>query len=221
MDPKPDLIREDIDETRSALTEKLETLEGQLRGTVESAKQTVEGTIENVKDSIRHLSPIYQTTQHPYLMVGGALATGLLAGRLLQSKGSEGGLSWMQPVTPSLAVERPAPDSEYVSEQVGLPRTSEYEEFIGDRPGFASAKSGPSLFTRLLGQFDDEIQMVKGMLLKGVLDAAGDAVKRSAPKWGSQIDQVVDSVAQKLAGEPRSSSSGSQRPGSERRNRGF
>jgi len=219
MDPKPDLIREDIDETRSALTEKLETLEGQLRGTMESAKQTVEGTIENVKDSIRHLSPVYQTTQHPYLMIGGALATGYLAGRLLQPKAApEGGVSWMKAVTPALAVERgPA----FESEHAGLPRTSEYEELVGSRSAAAPVKSGPSFFDRFVNQFDNEIQMVKGMFLKGVLDAAGDAVKRSAPKWGSQIDQVVDSVAQKLTGEHRNSSSGAQRSGNERRNRGL
>ena len=32
MDQEPDVIRQQIDETRSSLTEKLETLEGQVRG---------------------------------------------------------------------------------------------------------------------------------------------------------------------------------------------
>jgi len=205
MDPKPELIREDIDETRSALTEKLETLEGQLRGTVESAKQTVEGTIENVKDSIRSLSPVYQTTQRPYLMVGGAMATGYLAGRLLQPK-----VSGRRPairVATATRHEAPLP-----------PPTSEYEETFSAR---RSTAGRPTILDRLADQFSDEIQMVKGMILKGVLDATSDALKRSAPKWGSQIDQVLGSMTQKLTEGPHHSSGGIPRRNDEHRHRGF
>ena len=53
MDERPDVIRQQIEETRESLTDKLETLEGQVKDTVstvsdtlESVKETVEGTVE-------------------------------------------------------------------------------------------------------------------------------------------------------------------------------
>ena len=85
MDQKSDLIKEDIEETRSQLTEKLGTLESQLRGTVQSARDTVEDTIQNVKDSVKKFTPGYQIEEHPLLILGGSVAAGLLVGRLLQA----------------------------------------------------------------------------------------------------------------------------------------
>jgi hypothetical protein len=80
MDPKPDLIREDIDETRSDLTQNLAALEAQLRGTVETARRSVDEAVQAVRGSLRQVSPRYQTRQHPFAMVGGAVAVGVLAG---------------------------------------------------------------------------------------------------------------------------------------------
>lgn len=220
MDPKPDLIREDIDETRSALTEKLETLEGQLRETVVSAKESVNGTIENVKDSIRHLSPVYQTTQHPFAMVGGVAAIGFFAGRLLQNRQQrQPEMRWLQGVSPELYVDRPLGDT---TERDATAVTNDDEQPTSRRfPRAARRPSGPSLWQRFSQEFDGEIQMVKGMVLRGVLDAASDMVKKSAPHWGNQIDQVKDSVASKLTDAPRYSSNESDPNGQQRRGRGF
>ena len=41
MDQEPDVIRQDIEQTRESLTEKLETLECEVKGTIADAKDTV------------------------------------------------------------------------------------------------------------------------------------------------------------------------------------
>jgi ElaB/YqjD/DUF883 family membrane-anchored ribosome-binding protein len=187
MDQKSELtqprqLREDIDETREALAEKLETLEDQLRDTV-----------QNVKTSIRQFSPKYQTKQHPLLMVGGALATGMLVGKMIQNRRVH---------AESLAylgdIERPS-----------IPRTSEYEDLVVEAPRMRDVASiptppvpqGPSLLERFTDQFGDEIQMVKGMVLGNLARAAGDWAKKQAPPdWSPSIDEVVDSAVRKLQG---------------------
>jgi hypothetical protein len=80
MDPQPDLIRQQIDETRSSLTEKLETLEAEVKGGVASAREAVEQTVTTVKQTfdIR-----YQMDHHPWFMLGLALVSGAVAGALV------------------------------------------------------------------------------------------------------------------------------------------
>ena len=58
----PNVIREDIEETRSALAEKLETLESQVRSTVEGVRETVEGAKETVQETIENVSSTVQDT---------------------------------------------------------------------------------------------------------------------------------------------------------------
>src|SRR5262249_39701668 len=61
MAEEPDVIRQQIDETRESLTEKLETLEGQVKDavstvtdTIETVKSTVENTVESVKSGVEN-----------------------------------------------------------------------------------------------------------------------------------------------------------------------
>ena len=53
MKQEPDQIREQIEDTRSALTAKLETLEQGVKETVCEAKAAVTDTIENVKETVK------------------------------------------------------------------------------------------------------------------------------------------------------------------------
>src|SRR5436305_1512 len=84
-------IRQDIEQTRESLTEKLEVLEYEVKetiadakdtvtGTIETAKQTVEDITSNVKETVqdtvatvkRTFDLPYQVNQHPWGMIGGS-----------------------------------------------------------------------------------------------------------------------------------------------------
>ena len=90
MDQEPEVIRQQIDQTRSALTEKLETRENQVRDTVTNAKTTVEETIGSVKSTVhetvatvkRTFDLPYQVERHPWGMFGGSILVGYLVGTL-------------------------------------------------------------------------------------------------------------------------------------------
>jgi ElaB/YqjD/DUF883 family membrane-anchored ribosome-binding protein len=79
---------QDIEDTRSAITEKLEILEERVRETVEGAQSSVEDIVENVRETVgdtvetvkRTLDVPHQVDQHPWLMFGGATLAGYLLG---------------------------------------------------------------------------------------------------------------------------------------------
>ena len=83
MDPKPDVIRRQIDETRESLADKLETLEDQVKHTVASVTEAVEHTVDSVKSTARETVETvkrtfdipYQVRRHPYALTGAVFAT--------------------------------------------------------------------------------------------------------------------------------------------------
>jgi hypothetical protein len=64
MEPSKNDIRREIEVTRAAMAEKIETLEARVGGVIQEAKRSVD--------------PKYQTQKRPWLMVGLAVATGYL-----------------------------------------------------------------------------------------------------------------------------------------------
>ena len=64
MEPSKNEIRREIEATRAAMAEKIETLEARLGDAIQEAKRSVD--------------PKYQTQKRPWLMVGLAVATGYL-----------------------------------------------------------------------------------------------------------------------------------------------
>jgi len=120
MENETELIRQQMLETRSALSEKLEALQEQVLSTVEGTTRTVTETVQTVQDAVQDtVSTVSESVQgtvetvkdtfdisrqvdrHPWLMVGGAVAVGYLGGRLLEpalrqmSPGSTSGMGYM------------------------------------------------------------------------------------------------------------------------------
>jgi ElaB/YqjD/DUF883 family membrane-anchored ribosome-binding protein len=111
VEPAPEEIRCEMAETRAGLTDKLEMLEGRVNekienvqhrveATVDKAKDTVHDTVEMVKASVEKAKDnLHETVQkvkstfdlrqqvfeHPWTMVGGAVALGFLVGHRMGS----------------------------------------------------------------------------------------------------------------------------------------
>jgi ElaB/YqjD/DUF883 family membrane-anchored ribosome-binding protein len=105
----PEVIEQQMEETRSSLTEKVAALESQVVGTVQTATQAVQDTVDTVKSAVQDtVSSVRDSVQesveavkenvretfdvkrhvqeNPYLMVGGAMVAGLITGLLVFSK---------------------------------------------------------------------------------------------------------------------------------------
>jgi ElaB/YqjD/DUF883 family membrane-anchored ribosome-binding protein len=211
MDPKPDaltatpagdpdnadkppvVIQQEIDQTRSALTEKLETLEGEIKDTVTSAKETVEETIENVKDTVtetvqtvkRTFDLRYQVEQRPWFMMGLSLTSGFAAGFLLG--GRRGGSRW-----PSLGSHQPRP--------AAAPHYAEAASSFSAAP--ADGRQKPGLASRLMDRFSGEVDQIKGMAIAALVGVVRDLAKEALPSMAPRIEEVMNNITTKLGGHP-------------------
>jgi ElaB/YqjD/DUF883 family membrane-anchored ribosome-binding protein len=207
MDQEPDVIRQEIEETRSSLAEKIETLEHQVRatvqnvkdsveGTIENVKETVEGTVDNVKSSVQETVHSVQDTfdmnaqvqRHPWAMLGGSFVAGFVVGNLIQGRRHDtdvwGHDRWMNRLTNR------------------SPASRNYQEYERPREESPARASEPGLVDTLRNQFSDEIGMAKGMIIGALMGVARDIVKQNLPKLAPQIDELMNSATAKMGGEP-------------------
>jgi len=124
MDHQAELIRSQMLDTRTALTEKLEALETKVTSTVTGTTDAVTDTVDAVKDAVKDTVDSVQETmheavdsvkeafdfpaqvrKHPWLMFTGAVAVGYVSGSLLEG----GRPSGMKGLSASPAGEPPAP----------------------------------------------------------------------------------------------------------------
>src|SRR5262249_8142063 len=115
MPPETELIKQQMGQTRASLTEKLETLENKVLGTVNDTTSTVSNTVQQVtstvRDTVREVgATVRETTgdvragvreavssardavdlsrqvrEHPWLMLGGSVVAGYVGGVLLDN----------------------------------------------------------------------------------------------------------------------------------------
>jgi ElaB/YqjD/DUF883 family membrane-anchored ribosome-binding protein len=209
MDQEPDVIRQQIEETRSSLTEKLETLENQVRGTVETAKSTVEDTLGTAKATVeqtieavrstvqdtvesvkRTVNVEYQVDRHPWAMLGGSVVAGFVVGSFL-GKGTfrQAGQAFRHAagsMAQSFSSVPPTPEAP-----------------SGNGYGAAAPQPAhPGLLDRLQHEFHDEIQEVKGLAIGAAMGVLRDLVKQSVPQMAEQVDHLMNSMTAKLGGKP-------------------
>jgi len=106
MENEPELIRQQIEEDRNALTEKLEALEQRVVGVASAVSETVEGVKEGVKETVEAVRGTVEETvetvkdafdlrkqveRYPAAMVGGAFGVGFGLGLLLQGQFASAG----------------------------------------------------------------------------------------------------------------------------------
>jgi DNA-binding protein YbaB len=197
MDAEPEVIRQDIEQTRSSLTEKLETLEDQVLGTVRSATESVEETIENVTETVqetvetvqRTFDVEYQMQQRPWLLIGGSVAAGVAVGVLANSLRARSG--------------RGENRSSYVP-SYGRSTGNGGSAFRSPQPEYTAPprQEGPSFIQSLLGRFDKEIGMVKEMAIGYAAGVLRDVVKEALPAVKERVQEVMDSATKKMGGKP-------------------
>src|SRR5262245_3154132 len=201
-EPEPEVIREDIEETRSALAEKLETLESQVRSTVEGVRETVEGakeaveeTIENVSSTVQQTFDVnYQMQRRPWALMFGSVATGFLVGYLVSRPRRYG--SWEQPSYTGYGYGGTSSGATTRGERAA----SELRASQPDSTGYEPQR--PSMVSKLYHQFEPELNQVKELAIGFVAGLARDMLKEAIPALGEQVQRVMDSATRKMGGEP-------------------
>jgi len=162
MDRKsPELIEQDMHETRQALTDKVAALEQQVVGTiheattavqdtVQSVKSAVEDTVTNVKDTVSESVASVKSTldvpehvrSHPWAGIGVAALAGAVTGYLLSSE--------------QKTSSRPA--QRYSGNGITNPSVSNYAS--GSRTASAAQPHQPGLFDEIWHRVRGEIKQL-------------------------------------------------------------
>jgi ElaB/YqjD/DUF883 family membrane-anchored ribosome-binding protein len=193
MDRESEVIKQQMEETRSSLVEKLEALEDKVAstvqgtteavaGTVENVKEAVEETIETVSDSVEQVKEAFdlpkQVQEHPWLMMGGAVVAGYLGARLLERGLSE--VSQEASRTASAAPQR--------TESTG---------------GGWNRPSEPGLLDRLTESLTPALDKVKGLALGVTAGVVGRMILDSVPQeLRGELEGVINEFTRSLGGTP-------------------
>lgn len=203
MADEPEVIRRHMEDTRTDLSDKLEILEEDFAGkvhdvtdsvteTVQNVKETVDDTISTVHDAVHEtlgalkstFDVAHQVDQHPWLMLGGAVAAGYIGGCVLanlEGPGTAGaGSSFLGSHDPTY--------------QAGA------SAFSGS--GHEKSATGHWL-GEMAEKFQPEIAQLKGLAIGAALSILRDLVTRSLPAEArQQVTETVDGFTTKLGGKP-------------------
>jgi hypothetical protein len=208
MEDETHVIRRQMQETRSSLQDKLETLEQQVTGTVkfaaeaatetvQSVKEAVKETVENVKgtveDTVESVKETFdlrkQVHDHPCAMFFGAVAVGYFGARMVM------GASTLPSASPGTA------------RMPGGPVGGERPRMGGNgmRPALQPAR--PGILSHIADHYKDELSKLQGLALGVVGSVVREMLTSAAPpSLAPQVTDIVDSFTSKLGGKPISGS---------------
>jgi ElaB/YqjD/DUF883 family membrane-anchored ribosome-binding protein len=191
VDDELEVIQTQMEETRSSLANKLEALEGQILGTVETASSTVAHTVDSVKETVAETVETVKDTfnvrkhieNHPWLAMGGSIATGYLAGCLISSSSRE-------PEREPAAAFVPRDDR----------TTRSYSNGAAHHNGHA--EEGTEEEEEDSGPLHAGMKMIQGLAVGTVMSVLRDLVTRSAPtSFVQDLSGFVNDITDRLGGK--------------------
>jgi len=213
MADHPEVIRQQMEETRSQLAEKLEALENQVsdtvqtttaavaetvenvKETVEKASETVENVTETVKETVESVGETFnlwtQAERYPWLVFGGSVLVGFLGAQLLggsarRTREEEESQARTAPSwSPAQEAQSRRENGRHAAETAAPPPTRK------EQP----AKEEKSWFW-------DELGQLKGLAIGSLMGVVRDLTKRALPgPIGDRVAEEVDHVTSHLGGE--------------------
>lgn len=219
MDQRTEYIRQDIDATREAMTDKLGQIESKVKGTVDDLKGSVENTVETVKENVKQAFDIkQQVVERPWTMLGASVVAGYVLGslgssddssayRTTQYRSNYSNYNSSEPVryysdSSSSSYNRPESDSSY-----GASYGSSY-----GRPASSSGSSATSAITGLLDSFGLEFDTLKDAAVVTVGNMLRDMMKKNLPQFAEEFERARSERERSNSGADAASSSQSYDP---------
>jgi ElaB/YqjD/DUF883 family membrane-anchored ribosome-binding protein len=188
MGDELEVIQDEMRQTRSSLTDKIDALEGTVKNTVDEAKSAVTDTVEGVKETVANVKESLDIRQHverrPWLMVGGAFAAGYVGGCLMGPSHDQ-------------------PSEEFNEDSAGMASTGDVEDMPQSQHAYPSPDHQEEEKEDEGGVLHDGLQMIKGLAvgtLMGLLRQL--AVQSLSSSLRSEVVNVVDHLTTRLGGKP-------------------
>jgi hypothetical protein len=198
----PEVIRRQMEETRSQLVEKLEDLENKVSDTVQTTTNVVGETVEAVKDTVENVTATVketmqtvsqtfdlrlQTERHPWIVFGASVAVGCLAAQLVGARAGRG---------------RQGPDhGETLQDSRSQDYVTEGKGQMDFPPPPKTQNESASTGTR--SWFWEELGRFKGLALGAVMGVIRDLARSSITGTiGERVAKEVDHLTTNLGGEP-------------------
>jgi len=208
MDDDPEVIRHQMDETRSSLTDKIERLEqtvtdkvnsvtdkvesvrGAVRDTVDTVKGTVADTVETVKETF-DVRRYFR--EYPWAAFGASVGLGVVGGMALGTGARARGdrITGLRSRGQAFAGGGPTHDG-------GGPRRMREARFTA-----SPAHAVPGWAGEIAGKFGDELGKLKGVAIGAAFGLVRDWLGRSTSgEVGQRLGEVIDDLTRKFGGEP-------------------
>jgi hypothetical protein len=191
MEDQTEVIRQQMEGTRTALTEKLVMLEAQVTDKVQQATSSVAETVESVSEAVDNVKESVSETvdavknsfdlnwhaeHHPWLLLGGAALLGFVGGRMLRGPDRPRETRRQREYYP------PSPPS-------APPRLTAEEKPKEQSPG-------------LLDRFSEEVSSLKKIGIGMAMGVLREVVAHAVPNaLGPPVAQVINNVTEKLGGQ--------------------
>jgi ElaB/YqjD/DUF883 family membrane-anchored ribosome-binding protein len=208
MDDDPEMIRQQMEETRSSLTDKIERLEQTVTGkvqdvadTVESVKGAVRDTVDTVKGTVTDTVDTVKETfdvrryfrEYPWAAFGASVGVGVVGGMALASgaRARGGRITHLHSRGEAFVSGGPSHDG-------GGPRRMREARFTAP-----PAHAEPGWASEISSKFGDELGKLKGVALGAAFGLVRDWIGRSTSGDVRQrIGEVIDDLTRKFGGEP-------------------
>jgi hypothetical protein len=223
MAEEPEVIQEQMEETRSALADKLGALGQKITGTVETVSDVVEETVSAVAETVENVGETAeeaveavketfnipkQFNRHPWLFVGGSVILGFVGGKMLFSS-QQRTRELYQPSTTQKAEEMPrymSQPAEYTPEasQGGDRFKRPGRQDTGNGHGKAPRESESAGFLGgLVQKFMPDLNKLKELALGTVFATARDLITQNMPQnLKKEVVHVMDDMAVHAGGKP-------------------
>jgi len=209
MDDEPEVIRQQMEQTRSSLTDKIERLEQTVEDKVQTTTEAVACSVESVKDAVQDTVQAVKGTvhdtvdtvkatmhdtvesvketfnvrryfeQYPWAALGVAVGVGI-AGNVLLTPG-----------------RRPKGGRIDELQSRGQPPTTPSHNGGPRKQTVAGMADG------LTAKFGGELEKLKGVALGAAFSLLRDWIGRSASREvGAKLGEVIDDLTRKLGAEP-------------------
>ncbi len=209
--PKPEVIEQEMAETRSSLVEKIAALETQVSATVQSATAAVQDTVQSVQSAVHDttasvrqglfgvqdgakeavhglvdgVKEVFDVSKHtrenPWPMLGGAAAGGFLLGLLLPKRAS----------LPAQMAE----GSEYRPASGGGYPAPSYMASVQPAAAVPATPKPPGWFDELLQRAGKEVVKLGEQALSQAVAQAKTAIDQNVPRL---VDTLVASGAERV-----------------------